>query len=199
MAEISSPTYIAGLLQNPPSPTSTIYSFLTQGMSDHWGMGFAIFENPEEDDLTGKRRDRRYFKKVKRLMKDGVITDDGNAFLASNWRVSAVGRETVDINGSETTFTATLYENDAGEGVVTTIKPIDGDGKEIPEEKWADLLTTRDEIWEHRARYGEIYENLIKPPAPPTPEPEPVTVEEPPEPPEDTPIIAESKPWWKFW
>ena len=194
MAEISSPTYIAGLLQNPPSATSTIYLFLTQGMSDHWGMGFAIFENPEEDDLTGKRRDRRYFKKVKRLMKDGVITDDGKAFIASNWRVSAVGRETVDMNGSETTFTATLYENDAGEGVVTTIKPIGEDGNEIPEEKWADFLVTRDEIWKHRARYSEIYENLIKPP-----EPEPVTAEEPPALHDDTPIIPESKPWWKFW
>lgn len=198
MAEISSPTYIAGLLQNPPSPSSTIYSFLTQGMSDHWGMGFAIFENPEEDDLTGKRRDRRYFKKVKRLMKDGAITDEGKAFITSSWKVSAVGQETVDINGRETTFTATLYENDAGEGVVTTIKPIGVDGKEIPAEKWADILTTRDEIWEHRARYSEIYENLIKPTAPPAPEPEPVTAEEPPAP-EDTPIFTESKPWWKFW
>ena len=197
MAEISSPTHIAGLLQNPPSPTSTIYSFLTQGMSDYWGMGFAIFENPEEDDLTGKRRNRKYFKKVKRLMKDGVITDEGKAFVASNWKVSAVGQETNEIEGREFTSTATLYENDAGEGLVTTIKPVDENGDIIPEEKWADILTTRDEIWEHRARYSEINEKLINPPAPS--EPEPVAVEEPPPPPDDTPIILEPKPWWKFW
>jgi hypothetical protein len=112
---------------------------------------FAYF-NSAANDLN-----KEWFKNVTLLKENGNLTSAGDKFVKSEWHVSKVG---IDVIGSSS-YEATLYENNCGEGVVTTYLPMDLKDK-LPKESWPQPVVARNEIFKKRDEYSKKYNELCK-------------------------------------
>jgi hypothetical protein len=127
------------------------FFFLTEDEGGNMNLSFAYF-NASTNDLN-----KEWFHNVKLLKENGKLTADGEVFLNSNRHIAKSG---IDIIGSSS-YEATLYENDNGDGVVTTLLPMDLKDK-IPEEKWTKLKVKRDLVFDKRTEYGKKYKLSLK-------------------------------------
>ena len=115
MASVSSPIAVLQLLNENIPNVYSVYSFLMEDQGGNMNLSFAYFSGSTND------LNKEWFKKVTLLKENGILTKAGEDFIKSGWHVSKVG---IDVIGSSS-YEATLYENNCGDGVVTTYLPMD--------------------------------------------------------------------------
>ncbi|HEY9123939.1 MAG TPA: hypothetical protein VIO15_06335 [Bacteroidales bacterium] len=149
MASVSSPIAVLQLLNENIPNVYSVYSFLTEDQGGKINLEFAYFNGPSND------LNKEWFKNVTLLKENGILTKAGEEFIKSGWHVSMVG---IEVIGSSS-YEATLYENNCGDGVVTTYLPMDLKDK-LPKESWPQPIVSRNEIFNKRAEYSKKYKNL---------------------------------------